>query len=392
MRSDIAISVNDLTKTYRIFNRPGDRIKQVLALGRVRFHEEFTALQNVSFEIKKGESVGILGRNGSGKSTLLQVICGILKPTSGNVNVNGRISALLELGAGFNPEFTGRENVYFQGALMGYTKSQMDERFCEIADFADIGDFIDQPVRIYSSGMFVRLAFAVAINVAPDILIIDEALGVGDKAFRFKCLKQIDILKQSGCSIILVSHNLLDIRRICTRGIVLQSGEIRTDDTIDIAINKYESLLTDESNSYHETNPRIIDVECLDTDGSVTTKFIAGEDICFRISLDTDLAWGESFTLVCNLTSPTHGCLSSFSSKFQNKGRLQHITLQLRSPPILMGTYVVNTTLLSSTQAHLENRRDKDTFMVASDAADAEHWSTISTGFISMKSQWQEGG
>src|SRR3989338_8224249 len=177
---DIAISVKNLTKIYRIFGHPGDRIKQALTFGRMRFHNEFTALQDVSFEIKKGETVGIIGRNGSGKSTLLQLICGILKPTSGSVKVNGRISALLELGAGFNPEFTGRENAYFQGAVMGMTREEMDGRFDDIAAFADIGKFIDQPVRIYSSGMFVRLAFAVSVHINPDILSIDEALSVGD--------------------------------------------------------------------------------------------------------------------------------------------------------------------------------------------------------------------
>jgi ABC-type polysaccharide/polyol phosphate transport system ATPase subunit len=190
MRSDAVISVNKLTKTYRIFGHPGDRIKQALTFGRMRFHREFTALKDVSFEIKKGETIGIIGRNGSGKSTLLQLICGILKATAGSVQVNGRIVALLELGAGFNPEFTGTENVYFQGALMGFTRAQMDERFDGIADFAEIGEFIDQPVRTYSSGMFVRLAFSTAMHLNPEILVVDEALAVGDAGFQQKCFRQ----------------------------------------------------------------------------------------------------------------------------------------------------------------------------------------------------------
>ena len=205
---DIAISVRNLTKSYRLFGHPGDRIKQFFSLGLKQYHREFTALKDVSFDIKKGETVGIIGRNGSGKSTLLQLICGILKPTTGTVQVNGRVSALLELGAGFNPEFTGRENVYFQGALMGFTEAQMDERFDEIAAFADIGEFIDQPVRTYSSGMFVRLAFAVAIHVDPDILVVDEALAVGDMAFQRKCFAQIDRLRAAGCTIALVTHDM----------------------------------------------------------------------------------------------------------------------------------------------------------------------------------------
>lgn len=227
MSSDIAISVRNLTKTYRLFSHPGDRIKQFLSLGLKRYHHEFTALQDVSFDIKKGETVGIVGRNGSGKSTLLQLVCGILKPTTGTVQVNGRISALLELGAGFNPEFTGRENVYFQGALMGFTQAQMDERFDDIAAFADIGEFIEQPVRSYSSGMFVRLAFAAMIHSDADILVIDEALAVGDAAFQRRCLDKLDNHLESKDKVLLfVSHNIRQIERVCGRVIWLENGAI----------------------------------------------------------------------------------------------------------------------------------------------------------------------
>lgn len=231
MHSDVAISVKNLTKTYRIFGHPGDRIKQAFTFGRMRFHREFTALKDVSFEIKRGETVGIIGRNGSGKSTLLQLICGILKPTSGSVQINGRVSALLELGAGFNPEFTGRENVYFQGAVMGLKKSEIDERFDQIAAFADIGEFIDQPVRIYSSGMFVRLAFAVAVNVDPDVLIVDEALAVGDMEFQERSITRMRSLQSMGTTILLVTHAMPAVRNFCRQaiwldgGIVMQSGE-----------------------------------------------------------------------------------------------------------------------------------------------------------------------
>ncbi len=224
MHSDVAISVRNLTKTYRIFGHAGDRIKQALSLGRARFHKEFTALQDVSFEIKKGETVGIIGRNGSGKSTLLQLICGILKPTSGSVEVNGRISALLELGAGFNPEFTGRENVYFQGAVMGIPKEEMARRFDEIAAFADIGEFIDQPVRTYSSGMFVRLAFSAAINMSPEILVVDEALAVGDIAFQSRCMEKLRQFQENGLTIVLVTHAHSIIAGLCNRVIYLQKG------------------------------------------------------------------------------------------------------------------------------------------------------------------------
>ena len=226
MRSDAAISVKNLTKTYRIFGHPGDRIKQAFTLGRVRFHREFTALKDVSFEIKRGETVGIIGRNGSGKSTLLQLICGILKPSSGSVKINGRVSALLELGAGFNPEFTGRENVYFQGAVMGLKRFEIDARFGQIAAFADIGEFIDQPVRIYSSGMFVRLALAVAVNVDPDVLIVDEALAVGDMEFQERSITRMRSLQSTGTTILLVTHSMPAVRNFCQRAIWLDGGEV----------------------------------------------------------------------------------------------------------------------------------------------------------------------
>lgn len=227
MADDIAISVRNLTKTYRLFNHPGDRVKQFLSLGFKQYHRKFTALEDVSFEIRKGETVGIIGRNGSGKSTLLQLICGILKPTSGSVRVNGRIAALLELGAGFNPEFTGRENVYFQGALMGFTRTQMDDRFDDIAEFADIGEFMEQPVRTYSSGMYVRLAFATVIHSEADILVVDEALAVGDEVFQRKCFERLEMLLGNGkINLFFVSHNIRQVERICSRAISLERGRI----------------------------------------------------------------------------------------------------------------------------------------------------------------------
>lgn len=225
---DIAISVQDITKTYRIFNHPADRIKQMLTFGQVQFNQEFTALTGVSFDVKRGETVGIIGRNGSGKSTLLQLVCGILKPTKGKVAVKGRISALLELGTGFHPEFTGRENVYFQGAIMGFTTKYMDQCFDNIEDFAEIGSFIDQPVRTYSSGMFARLAFSVAVHLTPDILIVDEALSVGDMAFQEKAISHMKRIREKGAAILFVSHSLPAIRNFCDTAIWLEKGKIRS--------------------------------------------------------------------------------------------------------------------------------------------------------------------
>lgn len=226
---DVVISVRNLTKTYRMFAHPGDRLKQTMTLGLRKYHKAFTALENVSFDVKKGEVVGIIGRNGSGKSTLLQLICGILKPTSGRVEVKGKVSALLELGAGFNPEFTGRENVYFQGALMGMSREEIGHRFKDIAEFADIGEFIDQPVRTYSSGMFVRLAFSVASHVDADILIIDEALAVGDLAFQQKCLEWIDVLRERGATVVLVSHAVEQVAHHCQTAFLIDNGRLCAD-------------------------------------------------------------------------------------------------------------------------------------------------------------------
>ena len=203
MNKDIAISVKNITKTYKLYDSHADRVKEAFHPFRKKYHHTFNALSDVSFEVKKGETFGIIGRNGSGKSTLLQIICGILQTTSGSVEVNGRVSALLELGTGFNPEFTGRQNVYINGSILGLSHEEIEIRFDDIAAFADIGEFIDQPVKTYSSGMYVRLAFAVAISVEPDILIVDEALSVGDINFRNKCMKRIRALKDLEPSILI---------------------------------------------------------------------------------------------------------------------------------------------------------------------------------------------
>ncbi|WP_427914257.1 ABC transporter ATP-binding protein [Ramlibacter sp. MMS24-I3-19] len=242
MPSDVAVSVSHVTKTYRIFNHPADRIKQALTFGCVRFHKEFTALRNVSFEIERGATVGIIGRNGSGKSTLLQTIAGILTPTSGTVTVRGRVSALLELGAGFNLEFTGSENIYFQGALMGLTKQDIASRFDDIVAFADIGDFIDRPVRTYSSGMFVRLAFAVATSVDADVVLIDEALAVGDVAFQSRCFGRIQEMKKQGTTFLLVSHSTAQILNNADCALLLDGGSaVMYDRDVQKVVAAYEA-------------------------------------------------------------------------------------------------------------------------------------------------------
>lgn len=228
------IQVSGLSKCYQIYGRPQDRLRQAIVprlqrlAGRppVCYYQDFWALREVSFEVGYNETVGIVGRNGSGKSTLLQLICGTLSPTAGKVETHGRIAALLELGAGFNPEFTGRENVYLNAAVLGLSQDEIRGRFDAIAAFADIGPFIDQPVKTYSSGMVVRLAFSVAINVEPDILVVDEALAVGDELFQRKCFSRIEALKAGGTTVLFVSHSGSTVVELCDRAILLEGGEL----------------------------------------------------------------------------------------------------------------------------------------------------------------------
>jgi teichoic acid transport system ATP-binding protein len=224
MKENIAISVEHISKVYRLYDKPMDRLKEALKLTRKKKYHESHALLDVNFDIKKGECVGIIGTNGSGKSTILKIITGVLNPTSGEVKVDGRISALLELGAGFNMEYSGIENIYLNGTMNGFSKAEVDAKMQDILDFADIGDYVYQPVKTYSSGMFVRLAFSVAINIEPEILIVDEALSVGDVFFQAKCYHKFEEFKKMGKTIIIVSHDLSSIAKYCDRVILLNQG------------------------------------------------------------------------------------------------------------------------------------------------------------------------
>ncbi len=289
--NEIAIEVKGLSKCYQIYDRPRDRLKQFFApkLQRAvrresrRYFREFWALRDVSFSINKGETVGIIGRNGAGKSTLLQMICGTLTPTAGEIQVNGRIAALLELGAGFNPEFTGRDNVYLNGSVLGFSREQIDARFQEIIDFADIGEFIDQPVKTYSSGMYVRLAFAVQACVDPEILIVDEALAVGDIGFQYKCYKRMEALRAKGVTIIMVTHSTGSILEYADRCLVMNDGQL-VGDTHDVlaAVLAYEKgmLLTQaapKEKRQHVDGSAVKDVATLQAIQSEQTNIEVGE-------------------------------------------------------------------------------------------------------------------
>lgn len=250
MDESISISVKNLGKRYKMYRSPIERARELISFNRVKRHEEFWALRDVSFDVPRGTTFGIVGQNGSGKSTLLQIISGILRPTEGSVQVSGRISALLELGAGFHNEFTGRENVYLQGTLMGITRRQMDNHIPKIEEFADIGNFIDQPVKTYSSGMYVRLAFATAINVDPDILIVDEVLAVGDDMFKRRCYRKIEEFQEQGKTILYVSHSLDSVTSICTNAILLDRGCMVEEGTPKAISNLYSKLLVEREEEY----------------------------------------------------------------------------------------------------------------------------------------------
>lgn len=242
----ISISVKNVTKTYKLYSNPNDRLKEAFNFTGKSFHRDHNALHDISFDIPMGETMGIIGENGSGKSTLLKIITGVLTPTSGTVSVNGKISALLELGAGFNPEYTGIENIYFNGMVMGFSKKEMDKKVDSIIDFADIGNFIYQPVKTYSSGMFVRLAYAVAVSIEPDILIIDEALSVGDAFFQMKSMSKMHELFEKGKTVLFVTHDTATVKSLCTKAIYMESGKIVAQGPSKEVVELYEAKVREK--------------------------------------------------------------------------------------------------------------------------------------------------
>lgn len=251
----LAVEFSNVSKSYSIYATPGDRLKELATLNKRRFHSDYWALRDVSFGVKRGETFCIIGENGCGKSTLLQICAGILQPTSGAAAVNGRVAALLELGAGFNPEFSGRDNVYLNGAILGLSNKEMDRRFPEIEGFAEIGDFINQPVKTYSSGMVVRLAFAVAIHLDPEILLVDEALSVGDVYFRQRCMRKVHELRSRGITILFVSHSTGDVKALGDRAMWLDHGRVMALGQTDIVVSQYLAAMAAKDRKYLEHEP-----------------------------------------------------------------------------------------------------------------------------------------
>jgi lipopolysaccharide transport system ATP-binding protein len=250
------VEFDGVSKSYSIYDAPGDRLKELATFNRRSYHKDFWALRDVSFGVTRGETFCVIGENGSGKSTLLQMVAGILPATGGTVRVNGRVSALLELGTGFNPEFTGRDNVYLNGAILGFSTAEMDRKYKQIADFAEIGDFINRPVKTYSSGMVVRLAFAVVIHVDPEILLVDEALAVGDLYFRQRCMRKVHELRSRGITILFVSHSMGDVKAIGDRSLWLDNGRIREIGATDMVVAKYLAAMVEKDSAYLTSSAR----------------------------------------------------------------------------------------------------------------------------------------
>jgi lipopolysaccharide transport system ATP-binding protein len=377
------IKVQHLSKSYRIYDRPWDKLREVIGIGSGRLHREFWALNEVSFELESGHTLGIIGQNGSGKSTLLQILAGIMTQTRGDCFVTGKVSALLELGSGFNPEFTGRENVFINGAILGLDSRQMEKRFDAIAAFAEIGSFMDQPVKTYSSGMFMRLAFAVAVNVDPDILLVDEALSVGDLIFQHRCMHRMNHLRNSGKTIVLVTHDLDAVTKFCDCALLLDGGRLLEQGKPDAVVQKYRALTFERERRYggYDGSSGILEsadlvksvsempiarsipnidhrfgngeaallgVELLDAKGDPISEAFGGQKVVIRVSAEFRQDIDQpilGFTLRDRLGIEMSGCNTSFAGRHLPRARKDqiitsdfHITLPYLAP----GSYSIS--------------------------------------------------
>ncbi|MEO7106814.1 MAG: ABC transporter ATP-binding protein [Rhodoferax sp.] len=370
MSSSLAIHAQHLGKAFQLYDQPIDRLKQMLMRGRRRYYKEFAALHDVNFELQKGEVLGLVGRNGAGKSTLLQLICGTLSPTSGQVTVQGRIAALLELGAGFNPDFTGRENVYLNASILGLSKAEIDARYDAIVEFSGIGDFIHQPVKTYSSGMYVRLAFSIATSVDPDILIIDEALSVGDGAFARKSFDRIMRLKEKGATILFCSHSIYQIEALCTRALWLEKGVVRLIGDPSTVVARYQNFLDRDAVTQSVESvasiptvvgqARILGVQTR-VDGVVGTSLAiqsAEQTLAIAVGFASDLALPSPVVAV-TLHSSDGRTITSSSTQADgleltrdDSGR-GTATIEFPKIPLLKGEYYIGVYLLSEDGIHI---------------------------------------
>lgn len=386
--SETMIKLTDLKKEYRLYDSPLDRVLEVFSITGKKHSRAFWALNGITIDVKKGETVGIIGTNGAGKSTLLKIITGVIPPTSGEVHVRGKIAALLELGAGFNQEYTGLQNIYLNGRIMGFSRQQMDERVKDIVEFADIGDFLNQPVKTYSSGMFARLAFAVAINVEPDILIVDEALSVGDLFFQNKCFRKFEELKRKGVTILFVSHDIASVRQMCSRVLWIDHGTQKMFGECDFVCDMYmdekrktmNAGVTVASLDEEQMRPvysdgraifpafqykssqivsgsfRFLSCFVTDAEGSVTTDMIVENEYQFHMVIeffeDMDRLIA-GFVFENNKGLPIYD-INNYINQGQTwkgmKGQVSEIVFKFRLPRIMKGTYVVSAALAQGTQ------------------------------------------
>jgi lipopolysaccharide transport system ATP-binding protein len=377
------IKVQHLSKRYRIYDRPWHKLWDAIGLKSQKFHREFLALNDISFEMEPGQTLGIIGQNGSGKSTLLQILAGIMFQTSGECTANGKISALLELGSGFNPEFTGRENVFMNGAILGLNSRQMTERFDDIAAFAEIGNFMDQPVKTYSSGMFMRLAFSVAVNVSPDILLVDEALAVGDLIFQHRCMHRMNALRDSGKTIVLVTHDLDAVTKFCDRALLLDRGHLLENGKADIVVQKYralifererrqakfdgdgesrdnEAVLTDPDkmpvvqtipnidHRFGNGEAEVLGVELLDDSGAVTREVSGGQKVTIRISARFNgdieqpiIGYTLRDRMGIEISASNTSCIGHYLPRAQ-KGQTMTSDFQIELPHLVAGSYSIS--------------------------------------------------
>lgn len=376
MQENIAIKVDNITKIYKLYDKPSDRLKESLGLTRQKKHKDHYALKNLTFDVYKGETVGIIGTNGSGKSTILKIITGVLNPSGGDLSIDGRISALLELGAGFNMEYTGIENIYLNGTMIGFTEKEIDEKLNDILEFADIGEFVNQPVKTYSSGMFVRLAFAVAINIDPEILIVDEALSVGDVFFQAKCYHKFEEFKRMGKTILFVSHDLSSISKYCDRVLLLNHGEKVAEGKPKQIVDLYKKILVHqfdpdqdgvtkvtgkpgentwkshfrlnpEQLEYGEKQAEIVDFAVIDEEEEYSTNIIKGKEFKIKMKVKFHSTVNEpifAFTIKNLQGTEITGTNTMFEHIYispQKDGDVREVTFS-QSMPLQGGEYLLS--------------------------------------------------
>jgi ABC-2 type transport system ATP-binding protein len=391
----VAISVDDVSKQFRLYHDKNQYLKTTLLRGGRSTYEEFWALEGISFEIPKGSTFGIIGSNGSGKSTLLKCLTGILSPDRGNIKINGKVAAMLELGAGFHPELSGRENIFLNGAILGISTKEIERNFQSIIDFSGLEHFIDTPVKNYSSGMVVRLGFAIAISVEPEILIIDEVLAVGDAEFQQKCLEKIEDFRKSGRTIVLVSHGLADIARICDTVAWIEKGSLRE-------LGPAVEVIDHYNNATHQAKPsgdgqlgqrwgsgeiEINDIQLHNSAGVESHALLAGECLSISFSLHSKIRL-ENVSIGVKL-SHLHGQeLWSTSSNKQSVQlpiiqELQKINIQLVDPPLLDGTYELTLSISDLSEVHVYDHIEKGVRF------DVHQQHITDSGLIKIESQWK---